>query len=114
MENCKRWSIAEEERESNPIYRVVFNKVRNLNKKLAQIHYIETLERKTLKPAQIAKLSKKEELLREISDLEDFASRYKGIVVENNLTYDKVDDLLKISAMLTVGKRIQTEAYCPD
>lgn len=81
MENYKRWSISEEERESNPVYRVVYNKIRNLNKKLAQIHHIETLDRKTLKPAQVSKLSKKEELLREISDLEDFASRYKGIMV---------------------------------
>lgn len=81
MENYKHWSISEEERESNPIYRVVYNKVRNLNKKLAQIHHIETLEKKTLKPAQMSKLAKKDELLKEIAELEDFASRYKGIMV---------------------------------
>jgi hypothetical protein len=34
-------------------------------------------------------------------------------MVENNLIYDKVDDLIKISALITVGKRIQREQYCP-
>ena len=33
---------------------------------------------------------------------------------ENNLVYDKVDDLIKISALLMVGKRIEKQAYCPE
>jgi hypothetical protein len=93
---------------------VVFNKIRNLNKKLVQIHQIESLDRKTLKPAQITKLSKKEETVKEIAQLEDFAGRYKAIMVENNLVYDKVDDLIKIAAMLTVGNRVHTRGYNPD
>ena len=93
---------------------MVSNKIRNLNKKISQIGHIESLDRKSLKPAQISKLAQKEEILREISEQEEFAVRYKNIMVENNLIYDKVDDLIKISALLTVGKRIQRELYCPE
>lgn len=35
-------------------------------------------------------------------------------MIENNLVYDKVDDLIKISSLLTVGKRIERQGYCPD
>jgi hypothetical protein len=38
---------------------------------------------------------------------------YKAILIENNLVYDKVDDLLKISTLLTVGKRVHLQGYCP-
>ncbi len=38
---------------------------------------------------------------------------YKSILIENNLAYDKVDDLLKISTLLTVGKRVHLHGYCP-
>jgi hypothetical protein len=38
---------------------------------------------------------------------------YKSILIENNLVYDKVDDLLKISTLLTVGKRVHLQGYCP-
>jgi hypothetical protein len=46
---------------------VVSNKIRNLNKKISQISHIESLDRKSLKPAQLSKLSQKEEILREIA-----------------------------------------------
>jgi hypothetical protein len=35
------------------------------------------------------------------------------ILIENNLAYDKVDDLLKISTLITVGKRVKDRNYCP-
>ena len=35
-------------------------------------------------------------------------------MTENNLVYDKVDDLIKISALLMVGKRIDEEDFCPE
>ena len=35
-------------------------------------------------------------------------------MTENNLVYDKVDDLIKISALLMVGKRIESQEYCPE
>lgn len=35
-------------------------------------------------------------------------------MVENNLIYDKVDDLIKISALLTVGKRIHKNGSNPE
>ena len=35
-------------------------------------------------------------------------------MVENNLVYDKADDLIKIAALLTVGKRVQQKDYCPE
>lgn len=38
---------------------------------------------------------------------------YKAILIENNLVYDKVDDLLKVSTLLTVGKRVHLQGYCP-
>ena len=107
-------AISEEEKESNPIYRVTYNKIRNLSKKIQQIEHIESLDRKTLKQAQISKLSRKDEILKEISEHEDFALKYKTIMMENNLVYDKVDDLIKISALLTVGKRVVREDYCPE
>ena len=107
-------AISEEEKESNPIYRVTYNKIRNLTKKIQQIEHIESLDRKTLKQAQISKLSRKDEILKEISEHEDFALKYKTIMMENNLVYDKVDDLIKISALLTVGKRVVREDYCPE
>jgi len=39
---------------------------------------------------------------------------YKELVVENNLVYDRVDDLIKISTLLTVGKRIEKERNFPE
>lgn len=39
----RKTAITDEERDNNPIYRVVFKKIRNLNKRLAQIEHIETL-----------------------------------------------------------------------
>lgn len=108
-----RPAITEEEKDSDPIYKIVYSKIRNLNKKLSHIQHLETLDRKTLKRPQLDKLSKKEELLKEISDQEEFAIRYKTIVIENNLVNDRVDDLIKIAGLLTVGKRIKEEDYCP-
>jgi hypothetical protein len=35
------------------------------------------------------------------------------ILIENNLAYDKIDDLLKISTLITVGKRVKDRNYCP-
>ena len=52
--------------------------------------------------------------MKEIQENEDFAIRYKTIMTENNLVYDKVDDLIKISALLMVGKRIDEEDFCPE
>ena len=114
MEKDRRATVSEEERESNPVFRVVYNKIRNLTKKLNQIQHIESLDRKSLKVAQLNKLSKKEEILKEISQQEDFAAQYKAILVENNLVYDKVDDLIKVASLLTVGKRIRDHSYCPE
>jgi hypothetical protein len=38
---------------------------------------------------------------------------YRSILVENNLSSQKVDDLLKIATLLTVGRRIHSDRYCP-
>jgi hypothetical protein len=38
---------------------------------------------------------------------------YRSILVENNLSNQKVDDLLKIATLLTVGRRIHSDRYCP-
>lgn len=35
------------------------------------------------------------------------------MVIENNLHYDRGDDLIKISTLLAVGKRIEEKEYCP-
>lgn len=58
-------------------------------------------------------MAKEDEILSEIKRLENFASMYKAILIENNLVYDKVDDLLKISTLFTVGKRVHIQGYCP-
>jgi hypothetical protein len=107
-------AISDEEKDNNPVFRAVYTKIRNLSKKLGQIEQIEVLDRKALKPAQLAKLARKEEVLREIAEQEEFVARYKALVLENNLIYDKVDDLIKISALLAVGSRVQRERFLPD
>lgn len=33
--------------------------------------------------------------------------------MENNLEYDRTEDLIKISALLAVGKHINQESHCP-
>ena len=66
--NIPRGSVInEDEKDSNPVLKVVYNKIRNLSKKLSQIEHIESLNRKTLKQAQINKLNSKAEVLKEIS-----------------------------------------------
>ena len=47
--------------------KVVYNKIRNLNKKISQIEHIESLDKKSLKQAQINKLNRKPEVLKEIT-----------------------------------------------
>lgn len=105
--------INEAERESSPILKVLFNKMRNLRKKLAQIEHIKTLDQRTLKSPQLAKLAKEQEVLEELEKNEEFARYLKTLVIENNLHYDRGDDLIKISTLLAVGKRIEEKDYCP-
>ena len=93
--------------------KVLFNKMRNLRKKLAQIEHIKTLDHRTLKSPQLAKLAKEQEVIEELEKNEDFARYYKTLVIENNLHYDRGDDLIKISTLLAVGKRIEEKDYCP-
>jgi hypothetical protein len=35
------------------------------------------------------------------------------LLVENNLSYDKTEDLIKLSTLIAVGKEIEKEQYCP-
>lgn len=55
--------INEDEKESNPVYKIIYNKIRNLKKVLAQIAHIETVDPKARKPAQVSKLNRKGEIL---------------------------------------------------
>ena len=93
--------------------KVLFNKIRNLRKKLAQIEHIKTLDQRALKSPQLAKLAKEQEVLAEIEKNEEFARYYKTLVIENNLHYDRGDYLIKISTLLAIGKRIEEKDYCP-
>lgn len=93
--------------------KVLFNKLRNLKKKLTQIEHIKTLDQRTLKSPQLAKLAKEQEVLDDIEKNEEFAKYYKAIMIENNLHYDRGDDLIKISSLIAVGKRIEEKDYCP-
>lgn len=43
--------------------KVLFNKMRNLRKKIAQIEHIKTLDHRTLKSPQLAKLAKEQEVV---------------------------------------------------
>ena len=81
--------IPEEERHSNPVLKVVFTRLRNLKKKLAQIEHLSTLDWKSLKPGQREKLAKREELLREVKRQEDFAQEYKNIMIEGGISDDR-------------------------
>ena len=50
--------ILEEEKDSDPIFKVIFNKLKFLRGKLAAIDHIRTLDPKSLKTAQVNKLNK--------------------------------------------------------
>lgn len=113
MEHQENAAILEEEKNSNPIFRIVFNRLKFLRGKLAQIAHIRTLHHNSLKPAQLAKLQKLPEITQEIQKNEEFIRYYRSILVEHNLSDRKVDDLLKISTLFTVGRRMQAHHYCP-
>jgi hypothetical protein len=50
--------ILEEEKDSDPIFKVIFNKLKFFRGKIAGIDHIRTLDPKSLKPAQLNKLNK--------------------------------------------------------
>jgi hypothetical protein len=51
-------AILEEEKDSDPVFKVIFNKLKFLKGKLTGIDHIRTLDQKSLKPAQVNKLNK--------------------------------------------------------
>lgn len=59
--------------------RTVSNKIRNINKKLADIKELEGKGTEQLKPEQKEKISKKDSLLEEITKFEDVLKLYKSI-----------------------------------
>ena len=54
--------ITEEERNNNPIFKTIYKRIRNLNKKLATIDNLEEQNPSTLKPEQINKINSRDEV----------------------------------------------------
>ena len=55
--------ITEEDRATNPIFNIVYKRIRNLQKKLNTINKLAEKNPKTLKPEQIQKRNSKEEVI---------------------------------------------------
>ena len=55
--------ISGEERTNNPIFNVVYKRIRNLNKKLNNIDALREQDRATLKPEQIRKIESRDEVV---------------------------------------------------
>ena len=55
--------ITEEERTTNPIFNVVYKRIRNLTKKLNNIDALSEQDRATLKPEQIRKIESRNEVV---------------------------------------------------
>lgn len=58
--------ITEEDRNSDPIFRTIYKRIRNLNKKLGHIEALEALDPVTLKPEQLSKLASRPEVESEV------------------------------------------------
>lgn len=58
--------ITEEERNNNPIFKTVYKRIRNLNKKLSNIDALKELDEKSLKPEQLSKIAGRNEVESEI------------------------------------------------
>ena len=96
--------VTEEDRVSNPIFKTIANRVRNLNKKLLAIQELETRDRATLKPEQLQKLAGKGKVESDIAKNEEFALFYKSILVENGgVVFDTSEEIMKLATLLTVG-----------
>lgn len=54
--------ITEEDRNNNPIFKAIYNKIRNLNKKLITIDELSQQDQATLKPAQLQKIAARPEV----------------------------------------------------
>ena len=58
--------INDDERNSNPIFNIVYKRIRNLNKKLANIDELGKQDPSTLKPQQLRKVKSRNEVIGEI------------------------------------------------
>lgn len=51
--------ITEEDRNTNPIFKTIYKRIRNLNKKLGHIQNLEQQDPATMNPEQLQKLASK-------------------------------------------------------